>query len=184
MRGPVILRHGDEIDLAGEVTFVYRVDSARPGRWLAALAAVLLVAAGAWWSRSSRGGGPTRSGSARSPWLARGSQRSARAIRSTARSKLKSAAGLLYKNGKLDDFERARVMMVAMERIDERLDEDVDLPALYERVLEASRPAESRRIGVRAGRRLSAGPGRRHPDRGLYRGPGALALHRASPAGG
>ena len=141
LQGPVILRDGDEVDLAGEVTFVYQIDSARPGRWLAAVAAVLLVAAGAWmvWEYLRRPD-PT--------WvdavaLAREGIAAERAgDPSAAKSKLKSAAGLLYKDGKLNDVERARVMMVAMERIGERLDGEVDLPVLYERVLEASRPAD------------------------------------------
>jgi hypothetical protein len=141
VRGPVILSHGDEIDLAGEVTFVYRVDSVRPRRWLAALAAVLLVAAAAWVvsEQLRRRSDPIWAGAVALARQGIAAERAGDPL--TARSKLKAAAGLLYKNGKLDDFERARVMMVAMERIDVRLGEDVDLPALYERVLEASRPA-------------------------------------------
>jgi hypothetical protein len=151
VHGPVPLRHGDEIDLAGEITFVYRVDSARPLHWLAALAVVLLVAAGAWWisEQLRRRPDPVWVGAVA---LARQGIAAERAgDPSIARSKLKSAAGLLYKNGKLDDFERARVMTVAMQRIDERLDQDVDLPALYERVLEASRPAEPGAAGMERG---------------------------------
>jgi hypothetical protein len=151
VHGPVVLRHGDEVDLAGEVTFVYQVDSTRPGLWLAGLAAVLLVAVGAWVvsEHLRRRPDPIWVGAVA---LARQGIAAERAgDPSTAKSKLKSAAGLLYKNGKLDDFERARVMMVAMERIDERLEEDVDLPALYERALEASRPAGPGALGSRRG---------------------------------
>jgi pSer/pThr/pTyr-binding forkhead associated (FHA) protein len=45
---PVVLRNGDQVDLAGEVTFVYRVAPARGRFWLAGLAAVLLLAAVVW----------------------------------------------------------------------------------------------------------------------------------------
>ena len=46
--GPVALRDGDEIELAGEVSLVYRVEAFRPGLWLAALAGVVLLVAGVW----------------------------------------------------------------------------------------------------------------------------------------
>jgi len=148
LHGPVILRHGDEVDLAGEITFVYQIDPARPGRWLAALAALFLVAAGAWmvWEYLQRPD-PT--------WvdavaLAQEGIAAERAgDPSTAKSKLKSAVGLLYKEGKLNDIKRARVHMVAMERIGERLGGDVDLPVLYESVLEASRPPDPGALGTR-----------------------------------
>jgi hypothetical protein len=142
VHGPVVLRHGDQVDLAGEVTFVYQVDSGWPVPRLAILAAVLLVAAGAWWAveQLQRRPDPIWVGALS---LARQGIAAERAGDfSTAKSRLKSAAGLLYKNGKLDDFERGRVMMVAMELIGARLDEAVDLPALYGRVLDATRPAD------------------------------------------
>jgi hypothetical protein len=140
---PVILNHGDEIDLAGEITFVYQVGSARRVHWLASVAAVLLVAAGAWaiWGQLWERPDPVWDGALALAGEGIAAQRAGDPV--TARAKLKSAAGLLYKSGKLDDFERARVMTVAMQRIGERLDEDVDLPTLYERVLEVSRPPGS-----------------------------------------
>jgi hypothetical protein len=139
LRGPVILHHGDEISLAGEVSLVYQVAPAWRGRWLAAAAAVLMIAALAWLAADfMRRPDPS--------WvdalaLAREGIAAERAgDLSAARVSLKSAAGVLYKGGKLDDVERARVMTVAMERIGERLEEDIDLPSIFERVLEASRP--------------------------------------------
>jgi pSer/pThr/pTyr-binding forkhead associated (FHA) protein len=45
---PMVLRNGDEVDLAGEVTFVYQTAPARGRLWLAGLAAVLLLAVVAW----------------------------------------------------------------------------------------------------------------------------------------
>lgn len=151
VHGPVPLQHGDEINLAGEITFVYRVDPARHFHWLAALAVVLLVTAGAWWisEQLRRRPDPVWAGAVALARQGIAAERAGDPF--TARSKLKSAAGLLYKNGKLDDFERARVMTVAMQRIDERLDQGVDLPALYERVLEASRPAEPVAAGIERG---------------------------------
>ncbi len=139
--GPITLSDGDEIGLAGEVSLVYRVEASRPGLWLGALAGVVLLVAGAWLvsEQLRRRNDPVWVAAVE---LAREGIAAERAgDSSTARARLKSAAGVLYKNGELDDFERARVMTVAMERIGERLDEDIDLPALYERVLEASRLA-------------------------------------------
>jgi hypothetical protein len=143
VHGPQVLRHGDEINLAGEVSFLYQVEAGRPVlRWVG-LAAVVLLAVGAWVvaEQIRRRPDPVWVGAVA---LAREGIAAERAgDPSTAKSKLKSAAGLLYKSGELDDFERARVMMVAMERIDQRLEKDVDLPALYERVLEASSAADA-----------------------------------------
>lgn len=138
--GPVVLQHGDVIDLAGEVHFVYRTARARRARWFAAVSACLVIAALTW-----RVADVTRKPDP--AWvdalaLAREGISAERAGElSVARSRLKSAAGVLYREGKLDDVERARVMSVAMERIGERLEEDLDLPSLFEQVLEATRPA-------------------------------------------
>jgi hypothetical protein len=137
---PVVLRHGDEVDLAGEVTFLYQVDATRHGRWLVGLAAVALVAVGAWVVSEQLRGRPDPVWVGALALARQGIAAERAGDPFTARTKLKSAAGLLYKNGKLDDFERTRAMTVAMEQIGERLEDDVDLPALYERVLEASRP--------------------------------------------
>jgi len=144
---PVILKHGDEIDLAGEISFVYRVGPPRRVYWLAAVAAFLLAAAGAWVvsGQLRQRPDPVWVGALELARQGIAAERASDPV--TARSRLKSAAGLLYKSGELDDFERARVMQVAMQRIGERLDEDLDLPALYERVLEASRPEGSSASG-------------------------------------
>ncbi len=140
---PVILNHGDQVDLAGEITFVYQVASPRRVHWLGALAAVLLAAAGAWavWGQLRERPDPVWDGALALADEGIAAERAGDPV--AARAKLKSAAGLLYKGGELDDFERARVMTVAMQRIGERLDQDVDLPALYERVLESSQPPGS-----------------------------------------
>jgi hypothetical protein len=58
-----------------------------------------------------------------------------------AREELKSAVGLLYRKGRLDDVPRRDVMRVAFERLDEEMGGEVDLAAIFEEALDETRPA-------------------------------------------
>jgi hypothetical protein len=139
VREPVLLQDGDAIELGGDITILY--ETGEPGRWqsfaLAAAAGVLALAAIAgavyWflgredpvWTEATR-------------LAAEGVAASRAGDTDAAKARLRSAAGVLYKHGHLDDVERADVMRVAMQRLGERLEEPVDLVAIFEASLETS----------------------------------------------
>jgi hypothetical protein len=56
------------------------------------------------------------------------------------RQRLKSAFGLLYREGRLDDVPRSEVMQIAMQRLEDGVEGDVDLVRIFERALDATRP--------------------------------------------
>jgi hypothetical protein len=137
VRGAVRLRPGDAIELAGEVTLVYRAISGFPvvpaagvAVLFAAFAAVLV-----WtWNASD----PVLDEAYR---LAREAvEADRRGDYARAHRDLKSAFGLLYREGRLDDVPRRQVMQTAMQRLEEGIEEEVDLTRMFERTLEATRP--------------------------------------------
>jgi hypothetical protein len=73
-----------------------------------------------------------------------------------AKRKLQTAAGMLYRNGQLDGLERAEVLPVAMQRLEERLREDVELLALFRTVVEDARPTAPPAASAEGGCRLDA----------------------------
>lgn len=136
LREPVLLQPGDSIELGGEVTVLYEVSE--PGGWqrwaLASGVGVLALAAIAgaviWFT-----GGEDPIWTQATRLAAEGVAASRAGDTARAKARLNSAAGVLYKNGYLDDVGRADVKRVAMERLAERLEEPADLVA----ILEASR---------------------------------------------
>lgn len=135
---PEPLTPGDRIDLAGEATLVYEAEQARraPPALGILVALVLLLALGVtglWWWRH------------RDPLMDRATAIAAEGLRAaragdpaTAKARLRSAAGLLYTNGRLDDVPRERVLVVAMERLGARLGGDVDLVSVFRDAITAS----------------------------------------------
>ena len=97
---PVVLNHGDEVDLAGEVSFVYQAGSDRRVHWLTAAAvllaaAVLMVAAAAWVIQGQLRKGPDPIWEGALALASEGIAAQRAGDSAAARTKLKSAAGLL-----------------------------------------------------------------------------------------
>jgi hypothetical protein len=137
VRGAVRLRAGDAIELAGEVTLVYRVTSGPPVVPAAGIAALLLALVTALvWTCST--GDPVLDEAYRLAREAVDADR--RGDYARAHRDLKSAFGLLYREGRLDDVPRRQVMQTAMRRLEEGIEEEVDLAGMFERTLEATRP--------------------------------------------
>jgi hypothetical protein len=148
---PERLAPGDRIEVAGEAILVYEADDARrlpPGPLLALVLALLLGLAGGgvwwWWHHD-----PLMD---RAAAIAAEGLRAARAgDPATAKARLRSAAGLLYTNGRLDDVPRERVLVVAMERLGARLGGNVDLVSVFRDAIAGSQvrtaPGASSRLG-------------------------------------
>ena len=133
---PVALEDGDQIELSEEVEFLYE-ERGGAGRVLATLAVLGVLAGAGWalvhwqpWFRpppfpahalelATEGATAWRAGDAE-----------------TAKKRLLSAAGLLYRDGILDDVPRPQVMQAAMERLGERLPEHPDLWEAFQRSVE------------------------------------------------
>jgi hypothetical protein len=133
---PVALDPGDRIELCGEVEFVYE-ERGSGALVLAALAVLLLVGGAAW--AVHRWMAPP----APTPFPEHAvvlAQEAAAAWRAgnveTAKKRLLSAAGLLYREGILDDVPRSQVMQTAMLRLSEHLPEHLDLVDVYNRSIE------------------------------------------------
>ncbi|MDH3212067.1 MAG: transglycosylase SLT domain-containing protein [Myxococcales bacterium] len=144
VRDAVLLQPGDRIVLGDEVSFVYEESAAPSRRGLLAVLAlglVLLLAVGGsgaiWWWRAHRVDADLQ----QAVVLADEAVRAARAgDKVTAKERLKSAAGILYRSGHLDAYSRADVPREAMAMLNEHLDASVDLWTLYNDVLRTPRP--------------------------------------------
>jgi hypothetical protein len=133
---PLALEDGDRIELGGDVELLYEI--AGGGSPLGAILAVLLLgalAAGGWWWWSTR----TQQAEvevvmARAATLAReGMTASEAGNPEMAKQRFQSAAGLLFREGLLDDVERDVIMRTALERIGARLGGNVDLWLAFKR---------------------------------------------------
>jgi hypothetical protein len=133
------LSHGDKIVIGGAIALVYRSQRVRG---VAVWAGVALLLAGVAFlgfvylsplvTRQLAGGG-THS-AADDAW----DQAAALALGATqasspdeARARFKTAVGVLYKAGLLDDVERGRVMDVALDQLGARLQPRIDLRARF-----------------------------------------------------
>lgn len=140
-RDALLLRDGDRIELGGQVELLYEEGEA-PGevRWGAIAAVVLsvlvLVGGGAVWLFS---GGRPDFGEA-TKLAAQGLRASQAGDAARAKDRLRSAAGMLYKNGELDDVPRSDVMRVAMQRLGQSLEPPADLWSVFQRALEETKP--------------------------------------------
>jgi len=135
---PVALDDGDRIELSGEVEFIYE-ERGGAARVLAALAFLLLLGVGVWavhrWMPQATPAPPrfperavVLAQEAVTAWRAGNAE--------TTKKRLLSAAGLLYREGILDDVPRPQVMQTAMLRLGEHLPEHLDLLDVYKRSIE------------------------------------------------
>lgn len=139
-QSPLLLKPGDVIELAGEVALLYETGPFRStAPWVAAAAAMvaMLVAAIALavFYRPVEND-PTFEEALE---LARDGRRAARnGDPLLAKESLRTAAGLLFREGYLDDVQRADVMRVAMERLGEKLEGSPDLWTTFQTALDES----------------------------------------------
>lgn len=134
--GRVALEFGDEIEIAGDATFRYQPAQEMP--WLAigaALAVAIAVGAALLlldsgdpvWRDAVRLAGEAVDADAKGDY-------------SVAQKRLRSAVGLLLREGRLDDVPRSEVVEVAMQRLEDELGRGVDLDALFARSHVRSEP--------------------------------------------
>ena len=143
---PVLLRNGDQIELGGEVTFVYEQTRGADRALLVSFSLLCALAAlggAAWWYLQPP---PPESAASLSipPESMRKASEGLAAHRAgdaeRAKSQLRSAAGDLYRLGLLDHVDRGDVMKVAMQELGARLPKRPDLWSIFQETLEATRP--------------------------------------------
>lgn len=137
LSGRVVLEPGDEFSVAEEATFRYLAE--RETQWLvigaAAAVAVGLVAAllmvgsrDPVWSEAVRLAGEAVDADGRRDYA-------------LAQQRLRSAVGILLREGRLDEVPRSEVVEVAMARLESELGDGVDLEGLFARSHDRSEPA-------------------------------------------
>ena len=146
---PVLLESGDVVELSAEVAFVYETGSTREATlWiLLALAAVgLLLGIAGFLAYQRLSADPILEQA--SEIASAGAGAAERNDRSETRRALRSAAGLLYREGRLDDVTRGDALRVGLERLTRHANTDVD----YWQLLEAATPAAGYTYGAVAAR--------------------------------
>jgi len=135
-RFAVALEDGDRVALGGDVELLFEV--ARGGRAIGSIALVLLLGAslagGFWWWREHRPD-PVIHNAAR--LAAEGVTAHEAGNPEMAKQRFQSAAGLLFREGRLDDVQRDMLMRTAMERIGAELGSGVDLWAVFRQTMQA-----------------------------------------------
>ena len=135
--GRVVLEPGDEFQIAEEVTFRYLPEREMPWLAIGAALAVAVVVIGALllfgtgdpiWNEAVRLAGEAVDADAKRDYP-------------LAQKRLRSAVGLLLREGRLDDVPRSEVVEVAMARLEDELGSDVDLDSLFARSHDRSEPA-------------------------------------------
>jgi hypothetical protein len=135
--GRVVLEPGDEFQVAEEVTFRYLPAREMPWLALGAALAVAVVVIGAFllfdagdpiWNEAVRLAGEAVEADQRKDYA-------------LAEKRLRSAVGLLLREGRLDDVPRNEVVEVAMARLEDELGGDVDLDGLFVRSHDRAEPA-------------------------------------------
>jgi hypothetical protein len=135
--GRVALEFGDEIQIAGEATFRYQPERETP--WLAIGAALAVAAAVGTALLLLDSGDPIWREAVRLAGEA--VEADAKRNYPVAQKRLRSAVGLLLREGRLDDVPRSEVVEVAMQRLEDELGGGVDLDALFARSHDQSEPA-------------------------------------------
>jgi len=137
---PLLLEAGDVIELANQVALVYEVGpfrSARPWIVAAALMVALLLGIAGYALWQPEGSDPIFLEA--TALAEQGREAALQGDAPLAKRRLREAAGLLFRQGHLDDVDRADVMRVAMERLGARIEGGEDLWALFQTSLEASK---------------------------------------------
>ena len=141
--GRVALEYGDEIEIAGDATFRYQ--AARETPWLAIGAAIAVAIAVGTALLLFDSGDPVWRDAVRLAGEAVDAD--AKGDYRVAQKRLRSAVGLLLREGRLDDVPRSEVVDVAMQRLEDELDRGVDLDALFARSHIRSEPAPAATAG-------------------------------------
>jgi len=136
---PLLLEPGDVIELANQVALIYEVGPFRSAKpWILAAVAMLalLVAIGGYalWRP-----GPDPIVLQATELAREGREAALKGEAALAKRRLREAAGLLFRHGRLDDVARGDVMHVAMARLGEQLEGGDDLWALFQTSQEASK---------------------------------------------
>jgi len=142
--GPVPIRAGDRVRFGDEVTLVYEEEPISLRSLLVPALVLLIVLVlgglGLWY------------GAREDPIIEEAAELAADGVRAArsgnqldARAKLRSAVGLLYKHGYLDDAPRGRGAETAFALIQPHMAQGVDLSATFRDVLVASRPPPPKR---------------------------------------
>jgi len=138
LEGRVVLEAGDEFTLADEVAFRYEGERELPWLWVGAAVAIAvgvviaLLVQGARdpvWDDAVRLAGEAVEADDRRDYA-------------VAQQRLRSAVGLLLREGRLDQVKRSEVVEVAMARLEAELGGEVDLEALFARSYERAARAE------------------------------------------
>jgi soluble lytic murein transglycosylase-like protein len=142
---PVLLKPGDVIELAQTVALLYETDGGVGARhWIAAAAVMvtlmLAVAGFSLWRLHAQDPVMDRAAGV----AEQGRQAALAGDAAVTKALLRDAAGILYKQGRLDDVPRNAVMRVAMERLGSRLEGEVDLWRVFQEALEATAPPPPR----------------------------------------
>jgi hypothetical protein len=138
--GTSLLRDGDHLQLGGQIDLIYEQGLGAARRsWGPIGVAILLIgllAGVALWYMGQR---PPDYGEA-TKLAAEGLRASRAGDHARAKDSLRSAAGMLYKRGLLDDVARPDVMRVAMQRLGASLDPPADLWTIFQASLAETQP--------------------------------------------
>ena len=141
--GRVVLEPGDEFQIAEEVTFRYLPEREMPWLALGAALAVAVAVIGAMllfdagdpiWTEAVRLADEAVAADSKKDYA-------------LAQKRLRSAVGLLLREGRLDDVPRDEVVEAAMARLEEELDNGVDLDSLFVRSQERTEPEPVAAVG-------------------------------------
>jgi hypothetical protein len=143
LKGRIALEPGDEIQIADQAKFRYLPEREIPWLAIGAAAAVAIAVIGALiyldsgdpiWTEAVRLAGEAVDADAKHDYA-------------LAQKRLRSAVGLLLREGRLDDVPRSEVVEVAMQRLEDQLGNGVDLDALFARSSVQTEPASAPTTG-------------------------------------
>jgi hypothetical protein len=133
---PVVLENGDGVELGGDVELVFETSGAGRGVVVFLLLVLLAgaVAGGIWLRTTLQVRAAQQEALERATRLAAEGATAAEAGNpEMAKQRLQMAAGLLFRQGLLDDVQRSQIMHTAMSRLGQRLGTDIDLWAVFKR---------------------------------------------------
>jgi hypothetical protein len=152
------LADGDSILLGEDVELLFEVPRSGPPLGVVALVLLLAVAAGgAWWWRAQL---PNPAMGQAAKLASEGVTAAEAGNPEMAKERFQAAAGLMFREGLLDDVERDVIMRTAMERIGTELGTHTDLWAVFKQTMQElakRRQEEERREEARPGAVALAG---------------------------